>query len=115
SRDWSSDVCSSDLGSIGTSLAYLVGASTLYLSTWLQAHAGLLGSFRDWQLVFIFSGLAGLILALLFGLTVREPVRRETAPSTSGAPRLGQILRDLSRSEEHTSELQSRENLVCRL
>lgn len=83
-------------GSIGTSLAYLVGASTLYLSTWLQAHAGLLGSFRDWQLVFIFSGLAGLILALLFGLTVREPVRRETAPSTSGAPRLGQILRDLS-------------------
>src|SRR5690606_42145165 len=34
-----------------------------------------------------------------------------TAPSSSRTPRAGSS----ARSEEHTSELQSRENLVCRL
>src|SRR5207302_5456462 len=29
-------------------------------------------------------------------------------------PRLAELLKKMSRSEEHTSELQSRENLVCR-
>src|SRR5436309_12449494 len=39
-------------------------------------------------------------------------VRRKSAPSLMRA-RTGALLFD--RSEEHTSELQSRENLVCRL
>src|SRR5690606_41943614 len=37
-----------------------------------------------------------------------RPARRGREPSDAGAARAG-------RSEEHTSELQSRENLVCRL
>src|SRR5690606_39388677 len=41
-----------------------------------------------------------------FGTTFHEYVR---------ARRIGLALERLARSEEHTSELQSRENLVCRL
>src|SRR5258707_5265418 len=33
----------------------------------------------------------------------------------SGCPRIGSIANEVSRSEEHTSELQSRQYLVCRL
>ena len=82
-------------GSLGTSLAYLVGASTIYLSTWLQERSGIFGMFRDWQLVFIFCGVAGLILAAVFGLTVREPARRETAQQSAATLGLAQVLREL--------------------
>src|SRR5215475_15083977 len=37
------------------------------------------------------------------------------AATTGEAPEIAQPLADGERSEEHTSELQSRENLVCRL
>src|SRR5436309_11450954 len=48
---------------------------------------------------------------------VFDPTRQElfTAERGSGASLNGQPLRVSKRSEEHTSELQSRENLVCRL
>src|SRR5690606_41975511 len=40
----------------------------------------------------------------------------EPFPAPEGQPRyLGDIAVSVERSEEHTSELQSRENLVCRL
>src|SRR5690606_915216 len=42
-----------------------------------------------------------------------EPVESPAEPSTTGGFFAG--VRLLARSEEHTSELQSRENLVCRL
>src|SRR5690606_39676863 len=48
---------------------------------------------------------------------LRRPLRLRPVPGT-GDDRLGQgpLPRDVrGRSEEHTSELQSRENLVCRL
>src|SRR5690606_39993904 len=38
-----------------------------------------------------------------------------THPRTDRLPRSSPAARDAMRSEEHTSELQSRENLVCRL
>lgn len=82
-------------GALGTSLAYLVGASTIYLSTWLQARTGILGSFREWQLVFILSGAAGVILAIVFGTTVREPVRRETVPPSAAGTGRMEVLREL--------------------
>src|SRR5690606_10871455 len=44
---------------------------------------------------------------------IPKPVRRDRARFANALPRL--IARRASRSEEHTSELQSRENLVCRL
>src|SRR5690606_41832672 len=46
------------------------------------------------------------------GVGVRDSARRGAAAATDGA-RAGAP--STARSEEHTSELQSRENLVCRL
>src|SRR5690606_41580047 len=47
----------------------------------------------------------------LVGRDIHKPLR----PARRPAPRIQQHLRPARRSEEHTSELQSRENLVCRL
>src|SRR6266700_6824640 len=63
---------------------------------------------------------------LFFFLMIRRPPRSTLFPYTtlfrSPTPRAGRVFRPASnrgaaggRSEEHTSELQSRENLVCRL
>src|SRR5436309_6277751 len=54
----------------------------------------------------------------LGGLERFPPVARVVVEPASGlGPELvpGDLLLDQARSEEHTSELQSRENLVCRL
>src|SRR5436309_4593480 len=49
----------------------------------------------------------------LFRSHVAGPPQDVLTPSGGGAQRLGAVI--IMRSEEHTSELQSRENLVCRL
>src|SRR5690606_42025962 len=49
----------------------------------------------------IWSFSAGIILYILMRIILRK--------------RIGAALKPLTRSEEHTSELQSRDNLVCRL
>src|SRR5436309_14722536 len=60
----------------------------------------------------------------LFRSIITRAARCRTPPSMTEfcrsheerqIPRALQWTRDLARSEEHTSELQSRENLVCRL
>src|SRR5438270_7795687 len=43
------------------------------------------------------------------------PPKRAGTPPTLPATRPRSLLRSLARSEEHTSELQSQSNLVCRL
>src|SRR3712207_3417117 len=74
--------------------------------------------------VAVFSAFAG--WTLLFGLTGQLHswpgfVSALMAPAFAGAPALGRLLlvrlpkAEASRSEEHTSELQSRQYLVCRL
>src|SRR5690606_40171837 len=55
------------------------------------------------------SGVGGLDLLACGGRLDFEP------PATAAFPCLALAFRALERSEEHTSELQSRENLVCRL
>src|SRR5690606_40381450 len=82
SRDWSSDVCSSDL---------------VYLA---QLHADAVRS-----LVAAEDLAAGALIVI---------VLRAEADAGSLDVALGHA-ELLDRSEEHTSELQSRENLVCRL
>src|SRR5436309_7228179 len=55
-------------------------------------------------------------LLVLFVLTVLKPMEKRFFKRPDGAS-VALVLprREDSRSEEHTSELQSRENLVCRL
>src|SRR5690606_39293619 len=96
SRDWSSDVCSSDLVHVEATQSEAV------------AHRVRLLDVRDVEV----HDIADLEL---------EVIRREVAAqrahanvdnvSVAADERL--ILRPDLRSEEHTSELQSRENLVC--
>src|SRR5207302_3924419 len=88
SRDWSSDVCSSDLA-----VRWLLdqGATT---ALWGARHPGQLKPIDE-----------------VFGWSLDAAAKAE----------IDHILREEitvpvgPRSEEHTSELQSRENLVCRL
>lgn len=62
----------------GHGLTYIVGGILL---GWLTSRGGIdlpiLGHTKPWQAMFLIVGVAGLIPALLFALTVREPKRRE--------------------------------------
>lgn len=64
----------------GHGLTYVFGGMLL---GWLTTRGGLAlpgaGQFKPWQAMFLIVGSAGLIPALLFGFTVREPKRREIA------------------------------------
>src|SRR5690606_40815097 len=94
SRDWSSDVCSSDLRTGNRSLIDFAKS----VIDPLLAVACLFGSTLAWghEIRAAEGVLAALVFALIYPATV--PFRQRSR-----------------RSEEHTSELQSRENLVCRL
>lgn len=71
-------------GSIGTAMAYLLGSVAITLSQDLRAAMpGLLGGFRDWQIVFMMIGFPGLLVSLVILLTVREPVRRDRVAKSS--------------------------------
>src|SRR5690606_39545756 len=88
SRDWSSDVCSSDLRSHG---ARVPGRLIVSAKSWLS-HPG---------------------------VDRTAPILPWGAPADvaklSPTQASSLLLAHMARSEEHTSELQSRENLVCRL
>lgn len=58
---------------------------------------GLIAAHVSWRAAFFVVGLAGLALAPLFGLTVREPVRgaHDAGGKKLEAPRLGEVLRTL--------------------
>src|SRR5207302_6344493 len=91
SRDWSSDVCSSDLGPVH------VGVLAANFPARVDDARGF-----GWRL-----GARPIDRA---GATARaEQLGGDEAVELVGEARREQ------RSEEHTSELQSRENLVCRL
>ncbi len=70
----------------GTGITYLLGGLLL---GWLTKNGGLdlpiFGHLKPWQAMFVVVGVPGLIPALLFLLTVREPARREVATRTARA------------------------------
>ncbi|NML31440.1 spinster family MFS transporter [Paraburkholderia antibiotica] len=74
------------LGSfIGGGVAFLVGGYVIAL----LKHASvftlpLIGDVRAWQITFLIVGLPGLLIALLFRLTVRDPARKGLAQDGAG-------------------------------
>src|SRR2546430_11313903 len=91
--DWSSDVCSSDLANIATSLRQEMGKPQSRMELLVR----LLREFeRDYNR-FVLEGVASVV------------TRFEVFSSYAHGKRVR------VRSEEHTSELQSQSNLVCRL
>src|SRR5690606_40109774 len=91
SRDWSSDVCSSDLGRCNLPL-YLGSTNTLPASAYSLSRFVKLKA----------------LTPKLFSKR-KSPILIKNLSSA----KMERLL--IARSEEHTSELQSRENLVCRL
>jgi MFS family permease len=77
------------LGSfIGGGIAFLVGGYVIAL----LKHASvftlpLIGDVRAWQITFFIVGLPGLLIALLFKLTVRDPARKGLAQDDRGQAR----------------------------
>jgi MFS family permease len=59
----------------GEALAQIVGGLLIGLFAAVSITVPLLGEFHSWQLVFMVFGLPGLMLALIFILTVPEPAR----------------------------------------
>ena len=78
---------------IGTGFTYLVSGLLL---GWLARNGGLdfpvVGHLGVWQSTFMLVGLPGLIPALMFLLTAREPARREVADKTKGKASPAEIL-----------------------
>jgi MFS family permease len=74
------------LGSfIGGGIAFLVGGYVIALLKHADAFAlPVIGDVRAWQITFFIVGLPGLLIALLFALTVRDPARRGLAQDGTG-------------------------------
>jgi MFS family permease len=63
--------------SLGTGMASGFAALAIIAADWLHASGvGWAASMKTWQITFYLIGAPGLVVALLFALTVREPVRR---------------------------------------
>lgn len=62
---------------IGAALAFIIGGAAIeYISHLGPLSFPLIGEMKPWQLTFIAVGLPGIVLALLFALTVRDPERK---------------------------------------
>lgn len=71
---------------IGGGLAYLIGGAIIGLVGDVESVIlPLVGEVRSWQVVFFAVGAPGLLLALIFALTVRDPIRENGAASGSRA------------------------------
>jgi MFS family permease len=70
---------------IGTGLTYLGGGLLLQtLAKFEIIDLGFLGEHKPWEAMFVFVGLAGLIPAMIFWFTVKEPARKDLAAKEKG-------------------------------
>ena len=109
-RDWSSDVCSSDLRMPTHGLAHFVAAQAAYHRADPRAAQSHL------EKSVAFAGFEGWLAERRLALVVYRMPGDSLQASTTIKSDIATLLTTQSgRSEEHTSELQSRRNLVCRL
>lgn len=73
---------------IGAGLAYLIGGAAIeWVSQFGEVNLPVLGTVKPWQMTFFIVGIPGVIIALLFFLTVRDPERRgATTKKHAGYP-----------------------------
>src|SRR2546429_7064256 len=102
-------------GKFDARLSILAGVSIFALSMWKHAHFTTDSGMSDffWPLIFRGVGL-GLIFVPLTNLALAD-LPMSKIPNGTGLFNLMRQLGGSVRSEEHTSELQSRLHLVCRL
>jgi MFS family permease len=78
-------------GTFGTLMGQLVGGFATDLGAIVRSFAPpAIDALRDWQIAFLVVGAPGVIVAIILGVTVREPVRRERA--ASGGVAFGALL-----------------------
>jgi len=78
----------------GSGLAYMLGGVVVgYVEQMDRLQIPVIGELEGWQLTFFIVGLPGLLVALLMGLTVREPARRGLTAATAGAVPLPEAVR----------------------
>ena len=82
--------------SIGGGLAILAGGLVVQWALATRPALPILGAVEPWQFVFVAVGLPGLLVALLIGLTVREPERSLTPADSVTSPTMGEVLRFVS-------------------
>lgn len=89
----------------GAGITYAGGGALL---EWLNGHGGLhfpvLGHLKPWQSMFVLVGLPGVVVSLLFVLTVREPTRQERTNSDG---------KDASLAQIQTFARDNRSTLIC--
>ncbi len=84
-------------GSIGIGIAYLLGGIAIGFADTVKSWSPeLLGDFRNWQIVLFIIGVPGLLLAVLMGLTIREPERRGVVAEQGTKISLLPLWRELS-------------------
>ncbi len=77
---------------IGTGLTYLAGGIVFgFLAKYQVIDVTFFGEMKPWKAMFLFIGLAGLIPAAIFWLTVKEPARQEVADKTKGKASFAEI------------------------
>ncbi|GIL38991.1 MFS transporter [Roseiterribacter gracilis] len=80
--------------SVGTGVAFFAGGLAVAMAEPVRNQfASLLGGFQSWQIAFMLTSIPGLVLALLFALTVREPPRRARAVDAAPVPPLWPYMR----------------------
>lgn len=61
----------------GEALALILGGLLLGLfATWQPIHVPIIGELHGWRMVYLVFGLPGIVLAILFATTVKEPARQ---------------------------------------
>jgi len=70
---------------LGAGLAYIIGGVAIEMVTRLGiVELPIIGTLKPWQMTFFIVGLPGLLVALLFFLTVRDPERKGVVQGSSG-------------------------------
>lgn len=68
---------------IGTGMAFLLGSAAINLANhFQQSSSSWLAHLAPWKIVFFLIGAPGLLVGLIFAVTIREPVRRNRAGLT---------------------------------
>lgn len=83
---------------IGGGLAYLIGGAVVALVGDVRSVAlPLVGEVRSWQVVFFAVGFPGTLLAAIFAVSVRDPVRTETSATRASLGAVIDFIRSNSR------------------
>ncbi len=65
---------------LGSGLAFLIGGTVIgYISDYGIVELPLLGVIKPWQLTFFIVGIPGIVIAMLFYMTIRDPERKGIA------------------------------------